>query len=130
MDGMTAVLRGNMSRAELLFREAIASDPEYSSALNNIASLLCQRGQTEEAIEFYRRNIAANPQHVESLTGLADICFRRRQLEECEALSRRALAVSSEDPVALLCMGRVLRDRGGDEQAAGSPPARRGPARP
>ena len=118
VDGMTALLRGNTSRAELLFREAIASDPDHSSALNNIASLLCQRGQTEEAIEFYRRNIAANPQHVESLTGLADICFRRRQLEECEALSRRALAVSSEDPVALLCMGRVLRDRGGDEQAA------------
>ena len=117
-EGMTALMRGNLQRAGALFRQAVASEPGHPSALNNLAVIALHNGRADEAEDYFRRNVAANPRHVESLTGLADLCYQSRRTEESERLSRRALAVSSEDPHALLCMGRILRDRGDDLRAA------------
>lgn len=53
----------NPAGAEAQYRKAIDAQPDFTSALFNLAVLRAQADATEEAIDLYRRTIAADPQH-------------------------------------------------------------------
>lgn len=58
--GNMAYKSGDLSRAEEHYRAAVAAHPTSDAALNNLAQVLADRSQLDEAIEFAARAVAIN----------------------------------------------------------------------
>jgi len=54
---------GDHATAESHFREAIARRSDYAPALGNLADILADRGEVEEALSLYERAIKRDPQN-------------------------------------------------------------------
>ena len=101
--------------------------------MNNLASLLQDQGQLEEAAPLYRRALAAcertlgaeHPHTLTSVNNLASLLKAQGQLEEAAPLFRRALAarertLGAEHPDTLVSMynlASLLRKTGDLAQA-------------
>lgn len=59
--GAVAMLRGNTSQAESLFKAALRLDPNYSEALGNLALLYDQSARPALAAKYYELAVSANP---------------------------------------------------------------------
>lgn len=55
----TAVLLGDLPRAESLYRELVRRGPQYGPGLNNLADLLLKQGRAAEALPFAERAVRA-----------------------------------------------------------------------
>jgi tetratricopeptide (TPR) repeat protein len=53
--------KGDNARAAIHFREALKLRPDYPPALGNLADILADEGDIEEALSFYDRVIASDP---------------------------------------------------------------------
>lgn len=52
---------GNLNRAETLYREVLAREPDQRDALLGIAALATRRGDRNEAVDYYNRVLALDP---------------------------------------------------------------------
>ncbi len=86
--GVAWKLIGNLDEAVASYRRALAIDPDYHLAHNNIANVLAAQGQSDEAIAHYRRALEIRPDYTQAREGLNDILRARgssdgpRQAEE------------------------------------------------
>jgi Flp pilus assembly protein TadD len=51
---------GRLGQAERLMRRAVAADPTFAPALNNLGVILMERGKNAEAAEVFRRAFATD----------------------------------------------------------------------
>jgi protein O-GlcNAc transferase len=80
--------------AEEAYERCLSLDPQNLDALTNLASLLCERGQAERALE-YAAAVAATASHAADgwfVKGRA--CLALRRFAEAEAAFRRVLEMS------------------------------------
>jgi hypothetical protein len=75
-------LKGDRARAEAAYYEAVAYDPQHPFALNNLGTLLMERGCNENAIGFYRRALAVKPIFPEALNNLGNALKAENRLAE------------------------------------------------
>jgi predicted Zn-dependent protease len=108
--------RGLHRKALASFRRSVAIKDDWASAWNNMGVSLAKTGRPAEAADAYRRAAALDPEHETArlnlaavLLGLGDVTGALRALE---AVARRG------NPVALLRLGKISRDRLGDPEAA------------
>ena len=74
-EGCVAFLRGDLVRAELLFRRAYESDATYDEALGNLALVLDAAGRREEALQAYDALLESHPEAAESRSNRAALMF-------------------------------------------------------
>lgn len=60
-EAYSAYQAGNMNRAETLYREVLARDPEQHDALLGLAALATRRGDRSEAVAYYNHLLALDP---------------------------------------------------------------------
>jgi Tfp pilus assembly protein PilF len=99
-------LSGNDAAAIADYRKTIELLPEHAPALNNLGSLLAQRGQVVDGIQFCQRAIAADPDLLDARLNLARMFLLTGQLG---AARNQIDEVLARDPTQSAALG--LRDR-------------------
>ncbi|MGC9948060.1 MAG: tetratricopeptide repeat protein [Bryobacteraceae bacterium] len=94
------------------YREAVALDPLYFEAWNNLALELEAAGKNDEAEQVFRRLMQSNPEHVVAFTNLAALLTGQKRYAEAEAVARQAMKLHSYSFKANLVLGTVLTDEG------------------
>jgi tetratricopeptide (TPR) repeat protein len=103
--------------AEIRFRQALALDPLYPEALNNLGNALQRQGRLADAVDAYDRAVDARPRYAEAW------CNRGRTLHLLEDPQgaveslRRALQLRPEWPKALRYLGDALGQQGQRDEA-------------
>jgi tetratricopeptide (TPR) repeat protein len=114
---------GSVDRAEQIYREALASDPQNPRALNDLAWILAEaRNAYEEALPLADRGLAIAPQdaHLLDTRGVilsnlpGRLADARRDFERCAALSEPGTAARAK---ALLQVGRTCMRLGDAAEA-------------
>jgi tetratricopeptide (TPR) repeat protein len=94
------------------YREAVALDPLYFEAWNDLALELETAGKADEAEQVYRRLTQSNPEHVLAFTNLADLLSSQKRYAEAETVARQAMKFHSYSFKANLVLGTVLVNEG------------------
>ena len=94
------------------YQEAVALDPLYFEAWNNLALELEAAGKKDEAEQVFRRLMQSNPEHVLVFTNLAALLTAQKRYAEAEAVARQAMKLHSYSFKANLVLGCVLIDEG------------------
>ena len=106
--GLSAQLRGELSRAVKHYRKAIRLEPGYAAARSNLATLLAHGGNNDEAIFQYRESIRYNPLFTESYRNLIKILIYTNQAREALALSDRLVAMESSGPADMVLRSQAF----------------------
>jgi tetratricopeptide (TPR) repeat protein len=94
------------------YREAVAIDPLYYEAWNNLALELEAAGQADEAAQTFRQLMQKTPEHVLAFTNLAAMLSRQHHYAEAEAVARQAMKMHNYSYKANYTLGVVLVDQG------------------
>jgi len=108
----------DFDRAESLFKEIIAENPDHANALNYIGYMLADRGvRLEEAVGYVERALQLEPNNGAYLDSMGWAMFKLDKLEEAEKYLLRAVENQKNDPVIHDHLGD-LYFRTGDLQKA------------
>jgi tetratricopeptide (TPR) repeat protein len=94
------------------YREAVALDPLYFEALNNLALEFQDTGKPDEAEQVFRRLMQSNPEHVLAFTNLATLLSGQKRYAEAEAVARQAMKLHNYSFKANFVLGAVLISQG------------------
>jgi tetratricopeptide (TPR) repeat protein len=106
---------GRYDEAEQRYLEALDVNPEYVSALINLASL--KQASPEVAEPLLRRALRINPKHSRARSMLGIVLLSSGQDREAKVALRKALKISPKDPVALLGSAQIARMEGHFDEA-------------
>ena len=107
--------------AREMYERALVTRPDYIPALYNLAGLLEEIGQRDEAIRLYRRILSLEPRHWNSLCRLAHA--RQACPEDMDLVTalQDGVTAASSDPLAreslYFAQGKVLDDLGRYDEA-------------
>ena len=100
--------------SESLWNHTLAVTEENDVANNNLANVLLQKGQTDEAIARYRKAMEIRPDYVDAHNGLGFALLQKGEVDEAMGQFREALntqpaaaGVHNNFGMALLQVGRV-----------------------
>jgi len=94
------------------YREAVADDPQYFEAWNNLALELNTIGKTDEAIAALRHAVQYAPQHVVGFANLAELLCQQKRYAEAETVARQAMKLHKHSFDANFTLGIILVDEG------------------
>ncbi len=97
---------------ETLYRTTIDRNPACWMAYNNLANVLIDRGQFNDAIVHLRTSLKIKPDNANAHLSLGNALARRGQLDEAIAQYRTALKVNPEYAEAHNNLAIALNDRG------------------
>ena len=103
--------QGKFEQAIACFQKAIAADPNYIPAHNNLGTLLQQQNRLSEAITCYQNALKINPNSALTLTNLGSIYLIKNQLNQAEELLNRALELNPELVPALYNLGLLYKQQ-------------------
>lgn len=112
--------RGELDRAESLYRRVLASLPDHPDALHMLGVLAAQKGNPGQAVDLIRRAIAVAPDNPAAYNNCGNVLQDLGQREEALACYERALAIKPDYAQALDSRGNVLCDLGRYEEALAS----------
>jgi len=105
--GVTYETAGDLASAEKAYREAIALDPNYCDAMDNLALVLRQNGNTDEAIALYENSIKIAPDNGVAHLGLANTYMGLEEYDKALAEYNVLLTIDPNDPEGYYGAGRV-----------------------
>lgn len=109
--------RGDLARAETVYRAILAADPAHANALHLLGVIAYQRGDHPSAIELISRAIAAAPDAPDFHVNLGNAQKDSGHPEAAIASYRRAIELRPDHAAALCNLGNVLQDRGRLEES-------------
>lgn len=112
--------RGDLGRAEPLYREILARVPGHFGALHMRGVLEGQKNNAEVAVDLINRAIAVNPGDADAHSNLGNALRRLKRPVEALAAYDRALQIRPGHSQALLNRGNALQELGRDEEAVAS----------
>ncbi len=115
--GTHAAEAGNLEEALLHYRQALARDPGYTKALNNLGTTLAGLGRDTEAIEAYREALSIAPQHTGARFNLANALLRQGKTQLAIDHYQWVLRDDPEDIDARFNLARTYQRAGDPEQA-------------
>lgn len=98
--GAIAYNRGDAAQARASNERALALDPAYVPALNNLAALDIEESKLSDARGRLERAIVLDPESVQAHLNLGLLQEREGKPAESEASYRRVLALNRRDPIA------------------------------
>ena len=110
--GVIAHQMGRNDIAVGLLHRALALNPDWPEAHNNLGNALNGKGQRDQAIAAYRQAIALRPDFAEAHSNLGVALKDNGQLDEAIAAFRRAIALKPNDAVSHYNLGIALNVRG------------------
>lgn len=108
---------GDLAGARAAYEAALAADPHYVPALNNLALLCKQAGDYEPAEACLRAALAVTPEDAELHNNLAVLLHETGRLETALASYQAALATNPADAFAQGNCGALLSQLGQGEAA-------------
>jgi protein O-GlcNAc transferase len=108
---------GELDRAEQCYRLAIASDPGFAEAHNNLGFVLKQKGIFDQAAACYKSAIELQPDYAEPHYNLGDMLDDHGRLDEAIACYQKALALNPGYAKAYNSMGVTRYAQGKLDQA-------------
>ena len=109
---------GDLTRAENLYREVIAAQPDFAEAHNSLGNAFLQLGKGDAAISSYQRALAIKPNFPEALNNLGYLLLQQDRLGEAEQALRRALGAKPDYAQANSNLAAVLGKQEKLEEAA------------
>ncbi len=113
---------GDRKAALELLEKAVALDPEYLQAVNNLGSQYLRAGRHEDAVRCFRRAIALSPRTPMLHANLAQALLFLKDFTGAERSARHAIALDATDPLtprAQLALGVALANQGQTVSARG-----------
>jgi tetratricopeptide (TPR) repeat protein len=118
------------------FLRSLQADPKNWNAAKNLADLLVEQGQLEDAFQFYQRVLAERPDDEEALLGVALVCqgkglgedaeFFYRRVQEAESQNSRASTSPREPEDSAVQSGPIASMPPQDSDPLNSDPIRKG----
>jgi tetratricopeptide (TPR) repeat protein len=108
--------KGDLKRAENVYRDLLARDDRNGLAHNNLANLLRQAGHFDDAEAHYRSALESMPDSAEVHGNLAGTLEYTRQYEQAEIEYRRALELRPDFVEARFNLGLFLLAAGRYEE--------------
>lgn len=106
--GTALVHLGRPAEAITAFRQALALDPGYAEAHDNLGLFLMQIGREAEAAREFRAALALTPDRVELLVHLALALIRLDRLPLAKPYLDRALALDPRNAPAMVAQAKAL----------------------
>jgi tetratricopeptide (TPR) repeat protein len=120
VSGMRARDRGDLAGAEALFRRALATDPAFAKAHNNLGELLSNQGQNEDAEKHLRRAVELDPDYVRAWNNLGNVLARfPSRKPDAEQAFQNALRVEPNNIAGLYNYATLLKSSGDAAGAKG-----------
>ncbi len=104
--------RGDIKKAEALYRKVLRYSPANPDALHLLGVVAYQEGRRHEAIDLISRAIAVNGRFPDYHKNLGAALKDSGSLETAVASFRRALELKPDDPQAHDLLGLTLREQG------------------
>ena len=112
--GLVRALRGDSQEAIALFEKAVAANPRYREARENLAGLLASVGRFEDSIVHYRRALEQAPDDATTRLLLARAAGK---VAAAEDELRETLRLEPERREAWLLLGDLAARRGDRAEA-------------
>jgi tetratricopeptide (TPR) repeat protein len=90
-EGIEAIHGGDRVRAEMLFKKALAEEPDSPDLLNNLGAVYSAQGRKHEADELARQMYERFPAYLFGIVAMAQLRMREGRLPEAKALLDRLL---------------------------------------
>lgn len=103
-----AAQKGNSAAAIQYYKKAIAIDPEFSAAINNLGSIYLRVNGTDLAIEQFNKAIAVDPHAATPYSNLAIAYLRQDQYSDAERTARQAVDLNRASLHSRLVLGISL----------------------
>ena len=87
----------NLAKAEKLFREAIAADPENVSALSGLGEVLLEKDSVDEASEVLEKALALNDTYTPAVVNMAFALARQGKTDEAKSRFDEAVELNPLD---------------------------------
>lgn len=87
----------SLAKAEKLFREAIAADPENVSALSGLGEVLLEKDSVDEALEVLVKAVALNDTYTPAVVNMAFALARQGKADEAKSRFDEAVELSPLD---------------------------------
>jgi tetratricopeptide (TPR) repeat protein len=100
--------KGDMAATVEHLQKAVAIDPEYMEAYNNLGSAYMQLDQGQSALAAFRRAAELEPSSPEVHANLAIALITTKDLSEAERAARRAVALNGADTKSRFVLGLTL----------------------
>ena len=108
--GVALHQQGQHAAAAESYRRALALDPAYAIAHNNLGVAQYHAGETEAAVDSFRAALSSQPSFVKAWLNLALLLFRGKRMQLGLESYRQVLAAEPEQPVAWNGIGLVLAE--------------------
>ena len=102
---------GKLEEAVVQYRQALALQPAYAMAHNNLGTTLGELGKPEEAVVHYRQALALQPALAEASYNLGNVLKEQGKVEEAIVLYRQALALRPAYAMAHNNLGNALKEQ-------------------
>lgn len=110
--GLTLEACGQLDEAVDSYRHALALEPGYAEAHNNLGNALQKQGKQEDALKRYQRAIALKPDYADAHYNLAYLFQQQNQLAAAAESYRCALVFNPGYAAAHNNLGNVLMAQG------------------
>ncbi len=114
--GHRAKAAGDLEHAEVLYRQAMAADPDYALAPHALGLLLVDLGRASEALSAFEQAVALDPNFPEAWFNLATARLRGGEIDAADEAYLKVLAIDPGHQQARLRRAAILHQRG-DELA-------------
>jgi Flp pilus assembly protein TadD len=91
--GVRAEADGNHQEAAEAFRQAVAIDPEYVDALNELGAAEAALGELADAAQQFQKAVDLAPEHPLALPNLSIVLAKLRRFHDAAIVARRALKI-------------------------------------
>src|SRR4030067_141463 len=115
--GNQLIGRGDLEGARKAFEAAVATDPDYAPAWNNLGVVVDRGGRPLDALPHFNHAIKLSPSFVDAWCNKGVALLHLDRPSRAEECFQAALQVDPGSGVALLNLG-VLRARRGDLRGA------------
>lgn len=102
--------QGQLDLAEALYREILQSQPFHFDALQLLATIAAQLGNSGEAVELFDRALKITPDYASALCNRGTALLDLQRPEEALASFDRALRINPDYALALHGRGNTLRE--------------------
>jgi len=115
--GLYYHMHNDNAKAERYYEDSLKLNPHDARALNNIGSLIAERGDNEEAFERFLKAFHANPNDAASNHNIGEILLSRGNAQKAVPFFRRAIQADPGNFRDYHGLGLAYADRGNNRRA-------------